>query len=91
MEKLYYNAMESLVEQNLDKYMKHLDCCTCEQCRADVMCMALNHLQPHYVSTTKGALYVKLDNLQQQLGADITKQLTAAISRVKINPGHPTS
>ncbi len=84
----YTNATEVLVEQRVDKLMKLVDCCLCAQCRADVICIALNHLPVCYVSSHTGLLYSKLHALDQQMSADVTIQIVSAAQFVKAHPHH---
>lgn len=84
----YVNITEKLVEQNADKLMTLMGCCTCPRCKTDVICLALNHLPPHYVSTRAGMLFAKLKTLEPQIAADITIQITAAAQYVKNHPRH---
>lgn len=90
-ERKYFNATEQVVEQSIDKYIKAMGCCTCEQCRTDIICIVLNKLTVHYVSTAKGALFVKLDLLTVQLETDILKEMTSAIKFIKAHPHHTIS
>lgn len=82
----YHNLMEALVEAAFDELKPRLDCCTCEQCRNDIIAYALNQLRPKYVSTDKGAVYTKIDALlNNQPTADI---ITAIIAGVNVVRGH---
>lgn len=85
----YYNAMESLVEEAYDKLRDKLDCCTCEQCRNDIIAYALNQLPPKYVVTIQGAMYSKANStMKTQPGADIIAALTAGANLVRTRSRH---
>ena len=50
--KLYRNIMEDLVEEFYDDIKGKHPCCTCNQCRGDIIAYALNQLQPQYAVTS---------------------------------------
>ncbi len=82
----YHNLMEALVEAAFDELKPMLDCCTCDQCRNDIIAYALNQLRPKYVSTDKGAVYTKVNALlSNQPTTDI---ITAIMSGVNVVRGH---
>ena len=65
---------------NQEKY------CTCNQCRMDVVCYALNRLTPHYILSSRGASRVQHDNSQsQQEAADITTLIHEGLKRISHN------
>ncbi|MCI1965978.1 MAG: late competence development ComFB family protein [Oscillospiraceae bacterium] len=82
------NVTEGLVEQKLDEVINMLDCCKCEQCRADIISCALNKLTPKYVNTDIGKAYVKLDSMSPQFEVDLLTALFEAVDKVKKNPRH---
>lgn len=82
------NVMENLLEQKLDEIADRLDCCKCEQCRADVISYALNRLSPKYASTGLGQAYMKLDATSLQFEIDLVTALYDAAEVVKKNPRH---
>lgn len=84
----YRNVMEILLEELFDKMKDQLDCCTCEECRSDIIALALNQLPPHYVRTPKGELLSKLDQLSSQNSTDALAALTQAVEKVKASPRH---
>jgi competence protein ComFB len=79
------NAVDSLLKELLDKYD---DICKCEICINDIKAIALNNLKPHYISTKKGDLYTKVDEMNLQFDVDIYKELICAIEIVRKNPRH---
>lgn len=82
------NVTEDLVQQKLDEIIDTLDCCQCEQCRADILSYALNRLAPKYVSTDIGRAYAKLDSMSSQFEIDLLTVLYEAAEKVKKNPRH---
>ena len=84
-----HNLMEDEVLIIVNRLMDDVDdMCTCEKCRMDVTAIALNNLPTKYVVTEKGELYSKLDTMNYQFEADIIKEVTKAIEKVKESPQH---
>jgi competence protein ComFB len=84
-----YNVMEGLVAHALDSVLKNYSCCDCEQCRMDMMAIALNKLPPRYIATDKGEVMTKADQLMAlQSQANVITEVTAAIEVVKSHPRH---
>ncbi len=88
MSALYKNVMEDIVESKMNQMLESLGCCTCEQCRNDIIAYALNHLPPKYVVTAQGEVYSKLYTLSVQHDADIMAALTQGANLVANNPRH---
>lgn len=86
--KLYRNIMEELVEEFYDDIKDRCDCCTCEQCRGDVIAYTLNHLPPQYVVSSVGASLSKAANLRYQHKTDIHTALLRAMTVVSESPRH---
>ena len=86
--KLYRNIMEDLVEEFYDDIKGKHTCCTCDQCRSDIIAFALNQLQPQYAVTSTGASISKAANLRRQHTADIQAALMRAIRVVSESPRH---
>ena len=80
--------MEDMVEDTLDSMVGQIEFCNCEQCRADIIALALNHLPAQYAVTSPGASISKLINLESQHQADIQKELVKAIMIVSKHPRH---
>ncbi|MEA1973982.1 MAG: late competence development ComFB family protein [Bacillota bacterium] len=84
-----HNYMENAVDLLLkDLLKKYEDMCKCDMCINDIKAIALNKLKPHYVSTKKGNLYTKVDEMNLQFDIDIYKALIEAIEIVRENPRH---
>ena len=86
--KQYENIMESIVEEELEKLVPGLDCCTCEQCRNDIAAWALNQLPPRYVATRSGKVISKADTLRIQHLTDVRTALVQAARIVNEQPRH---
>lgn len=83
------NYMEKMVRKNLESQLeKRDDICKCERCVLDMYAYALNHLPPKYVVTDKGSIYTRLEELEVQLNADITREVYKAIEIVSKNKRH---
>lgn len=82
------NITEDLVQQKLDEVIDSMDCCKCEQCRADIISYALNRLRPKYVSTELGKAYAKLDTMSVQYETDILAAIYEGAEKVKEHPRH---
>ena len=77
------NIMEDMVERKLENMLPQLNVCTCEICRTDILCYALNRLKPKYVATSQGELLSKIDSLSSTFDMSVVTQITAAAEIVK--------
>lgn len=84
----FKNVMEEYVQQTLNEVWDSLDCCKCDQCKTDVISLALNQLKPHYVSTERGKAFVKVNTMSSQFEIDILTAIYEAAKTVKENPRH---
>lgn len=82
------NYMEKLVDNNIDAVIERVGVCSCDKCKLDIKAIALNNLPPKYVVTTIGAVYVKLEMLEEQFSIDVSKEITKACMKVKNSPQH---
>lgn len=83
------NIMEEFVFKHLDKMMNSDEnIYKCEKCRMDVAMLALNNLNPHYVSTDKGNIYTNISLYEKSNEIDIMCALGRAIKIVGDNPQH---
>lgn len=82
------NMMEDFVLRKYEEMKDHLDCCSCESCRLDVLSYALNRLPPKYVVSREGELYSKNASYELQYKADIIAALTQAANVVRQYPRH---
>lgn len=85
----YKNYMEQVVTEKLEEILKgRTDICTCNQCKIEMITYALNNLPPRYVSSAMGEVFNKVDELDAQQNADISKALVKAVKVVSSNPRH---
>ena len=83
------NYMELIVDNLLPTILnEYKDICRCPRCIEDIKAITLNQLKPLYVVTEKGNIYAKLNELQMQFKADLTKEIIQAINIVSNNPRH---
>jgi competence protein ComFB len=81
--------VEELFER--EKKEKRLGYCTCEQCKVDVVCYALNRAKPEYIVSSRGLAYSEkegLDKVQRQ--ADLVSLVKEGWGKVSHYP-RPTS
>ncbi|BEU87767.1 hypothetical protein TAMA11512_12310 [Selenomonas sp. TAMA-11512] len=84
------NVMEDFVEGNMkDVLHMYPECCRCHACRDDIMSIALNHLEPKYVSTEKGGVFAKLVALDPMEKVVIIQEIAKAVQIVAKSPRHP--
>lgn len=84
-----HNLMEHEVKYSLDYILETSTVnCKCDQCKLDIMAIALNSLPPKYIVTEQGLLYSKIAILSQQFNTDIVTSLIKAINIVNNNPRH---
>ncbi len=83
------NAMEDIVRERLEILLNNRnDICKCEQCIDDILAASLNLLQPKYVNSLQGSLFVKADNAKIQNIVDVDVAITQAIDKVHSSPRH---
>lgn len=84
-----HNVLEDEVLQIIDSFIfKNMDICKCSVCRLDIAALSLNNLKPEYVVSSKGELYIKLNNMSKQRNADLLTTITRAAEVVSKNPRH---
>lgn len=82
------NIMEDIVAKRLDELLEDYDCCKCEDCKNDMMAIALNLLPAKYVNSLSGQLIAKLNETKRQNSVDVDCAITKAIEIVSSNPNH---
>jgi competence protein ComFB len=93
MRDTFHNIVEDKVIARVDEIFKTIEengykekYCTCNQCRMDTICYALNRLQPHYIISHRGAARVNWEGSErQQQVADITTVIYEGLKRVSHN------
>lgn len=84
----YKNLMETLVEDKYGELKDSLSCCTCEECRNDIIAYALNQLPTKYVVSVQGSLYTKLNMLGAQYSTDVVSAIVRGSELVSAHPRH---
>jgi len=82
------NLMEDIVTRKLDEMIDKLGVCTCEVCKTDILCYALNRLHPKYVATNNGELLSRIDSLSSTFEIAVITEITNAAVIVKNHPRH---
>ncbi|MDN5351780.1 MAG: competence protein ComFB [Clostridiales bacterium] len=83
------NYMEKIVEETYETVIKdYPECCTCAQCREDVMAICLNQLPPLYLTTEIGEVYSKAHEMELQFRIRAIQTVAEAIEKVSKNPRH---
>jgi len=83
------NNMERFVLDHVDSILDSIPgCCKCEQCRKDVVVLALNHLPPKYTNSKLGDVYTRLDSYWGQEDAEIVQEIVKAAKIVAEHPRH---
>lgn len=87
-ELILVNIMEEIVRKRVRDTMKEMGACTCETCYLNACALALNALKPQYVTTEKGALFVKITDTELANSVNILVAVTKAVIQIKENPRH---
>lgn len=87
-ELMLVNIIEELVKQEVDELIKGVDMCRCDKCKLNVCAIALNSLPQHYVTTKKGALLAKVQDMGISYSTEVTVEVMKALMIVKKQPLH---
>ncbi|MCE5299815.1 MAG: late competence development ComFB family protein [Spirochaetia bacterium] len=83
------NYMEDIVKRNLDDQLQaRSDICGCSRCRMDIFAYSLNHLPPKYVVSGKGHIFTKLQEMEMQFNADVTREVYKAVEFIRTHKRH---
>lgn len=86
---LIRNYMEEVVDKLIPSILENYDdICKCSKCIDDIKAIALNNLPAKYISTEKGMVYTKLNELSDQFNTNVIKEIVLAINIVSKNPEH---
>lgn len=81
--------MEDIVDKLMPKILENYDdICKCPKCMDDIKAIVLNNLPPKYISSEKGLLYTKINQLSEEFNTNIVKEIALAINIVSKNPLH---
>ena len=89
----FHNTVEDIVISRVNEIFDFLEkkenpgkFCTCNQCRMDIICYALNRMTPHYIVSNRGASRVQWESIErQQQVADITAMVHEGLKQVHHN------
>lgn len=84
----YFNVMQALVEEQVDKYMQLLGVCTCPRCRVDVVALSLTKLPAKYVVVRKNEEIPMLTVYEGRYHAAVISQIMWACRQVQEYPRH---
>ncbi len=82
------NVMEQIVADKLESFLEKMDCCKCQECRHDMLAYALNLIDPKYVNSQTGELFIRIDSMRFQNSVDIDIAVSKAIAAVIAFPRH---
>lgn len=82
------NIVEEFVKAQVKESIKEHDVCSCETCYLNACAIALNALQPKYVTTTKGTLMEEISAMQPNNYTNILVEVTKAVMKVDKFPHH---
>lgn len=84
------NYMEDVVMSVYDDYRRrHPEICQCEQCRLDVIALALTRLRGMYAATPEGEILTRVARDDRQVRADALIAVMEASRIVAEKPRHP--
>jgi len=79
------NVMEILVEENVDELIRNMGGCTCDQCRGNVVAIALNGLAPRYISDID-AFLDRFSQYREEYSDLVRQRIARAVEQVKRFP-----
>lgn len=82
------NFSEILVRERIDEMLAKNEVCDCQQCRLDIMAIALNNLPPRYIVSEQGEVFSKANSFTIQTTVDIVGAIQDAIEKVSRKPRH---
>src|SRR5207253_3089662 len=84
------NALEEAIRATYAGLIaSNAEFCSCEQCRADVLTLALNHARPRYVtSNTLGAAVTRVALSQDASKGELAVIVYGAMRKVAEDPRH---
>ena len=81
------NILETLVPEMVDSILPSLiGVCTCEMCRADVICLTLNQVKPRYVVHRYGEIMSRAEFEGLQKKAEIISVITRSARQIAGKP-----
>lgn len=84
-----HNVMEDLLQAEIDEYISDLGMCTCAICRRDLLTLTLNHIEPKYVTSERGAAISKAERTaSREEKLKLLTQIAYCAQMVKKKPNH---
>lgn len=84
------NYTELSVHQALQDFLRENTLsCSCEQCQADIMALALNRLPPHYYVSKRGEIMTQWESRSTTDKVRIMADVVRAAQQVSASPSHP--
>ncbi len=73
------NVMEQVVTDVMQRQWENLNMpCSCSICQDDVLALTLNKVPPRYASNHKGKLIIQVNMTDEQMVADVLRELAYA-------------
>ena len=83
------NYTENAVHQALHDFLReNTISCSCEQCKADIMALALNRLPAHYYVSKLGEIMTQWESQSTTDKARIMADVIRAAQQVSASPSH---
>ena len=83
------NHTETSVHLALQDFLQnHTISCSCEQCQADIMALALNRLPAHYYVSNRGEIMTRWESQSTTDKARIMADVVSAAQQVSASPSH---
>lgn len=83
------NHTETSVRQALQDYLSDNSIsCSCEQCQADIMALALNRLPSHYYVSIRGEIMTRWESETTTDKARIMAEVVRTAQQVSASPSH---
>ena len=84
------NYTETSVHQALQDFLReNIISCSCEQCQADIMALALNRLPANYYVSNRGEIMTRWKSQLTTDKARIMADVVRAAQQVSASPSHP--
>lgn len=83
------NHTETSIRRALQDFLReHIISCTCEQCQADIMALALNRLPAQYYVSLRGEIMTRWKSQTNTDKVLIMAELVLAAQQVSASPSH---
>jgi len=83
------NYMEDIIKEVLEQCFQYRDdVCKCEICKEYIIQKVAERISPHHVSDHHENAKARIQTVDNQLRADVMKEITFVIEMVKANPPH---